>query len=276
MSDSVVALVTALSTIGSRRGHRGVASQRSGSIGAGVAGTTGPVRAADGRAPAARATAAPGTTSAGTLPGRETSGAGLAAMTPTTTSPADGRGGAAARRPGPAAWASPAPPAPLGPRRAGAGRAVSPGRSKLVMCVMTTRSATPGRPGAPPGSARCPGTNPAEAMHVVAGELPDFPHLPELPDRGPGADLTGRTAALLVDMPVEVTPRGWRLAEHPAATWPAPGPCSPPTWTSWRRCSMASAGRSRSNCAGRGPWPPRWSCRARSTWPSPILVRWPT
>jgi methionine synthase II (cobalamin-independent) len=60
-----------------------------------------------------------------------------------------------------------------------------------------------------------PGTDPAEAMRVVAGELPDFPFLPELPDRGPGADLTGRTAALLVDMPVEVTLRGWRLAERP-------------------------------------------------------------
>src|SRR5216117_4162436 len=60
-----------------------------------------------------------------------------------------------------------------------------------------------------------PGTNPAEAMRVVAGELPDFPHLPELPDRGPGADLTGRTAALLVEIAVEVTPRGWRLAERP-------------------------------------------------------------
>ena len=60
-----------------------------------------------------------------------------------------------------------------------------------------------------------PGTSPAEAMRVVAGELPDFPHLPELPDRGPGADLTGRAAALLVDIPVEVTPRGWRLAERP-------------------------------------------------------------
>jgi len=60
-----------------------------------------------------------------------------------------------------------------------------------------------------------PGTNPAEAMRVVAGELPDFPYLPELPDRGPGADLTGRTAGLLVEIPVEVTPRGWRLAERP-------------------------------------------------------------
>ena len=31
-----------------------------------------------------------------------------------------------------------------------------------------------------------PGTDPAEAMRVIVGELPDFPHLPELPDRGPG------------------------------------------------------------------------------------------
>jgi methionine synthase II (cobalamin-independent) len=60
-----------------------------------------------------------------------------------------------------------------------------------------------------------PGTDPAEAMRVIAGELPDFPYLPELPDRGPGADLTGRTAGLLIDIPVEVSPRGWRLAEHP-------------------------------------------------------------
>ncbi len=60
-----------------------------------------------------------------------------------------------------------------------------------------------------------PGTDPAEAMRVIAGELPDFPHLPELPGRGPGADLTGRTAALLIDIPAEVTPRGWRIAERP-------------------------------------------------------------
>ena len=65
------------------------------------------------------------------------------------------------------------------------------------------------------GIGSMPGTDPAEAMRTIAGELPEFPHIPELPDRGPGADLTGRTAALLVDMPAEVTPRGWRLAERP-------------------------------------------------------------
>src|ERR1035438_10154327 len=52
-------------------------------------------------------------------------------------------------------------------------------------------------------------------MRVVAGELPDFPYLAELPGRGPGADLIGRTAGLLIDMPAEVTPSGWRLAERP-------------------------------------------------------------
>jgi methionine synthase II (cobalamin-independent) len=47
---------------------------------------------------------------------------------------------------------------------------------------------------------------------VVFGELPHLPFLAELPGRGPGADLIGRTAALLVDLPVETTPRGWKLA----------------------------------------------------------------
>jgi len=60
-----------------------------------------------------------------------------------------------------------------------------------------------------------PGDNPLEAQRVIAGELPDFPHLAELPARGPGADITGRAAALLVDIPAEVTPRGWRIAERP-------------------------------------------------------------
>ena len=57
-----------------------------------------------------------------------------------------------------------------------------------------------------------PGSDPAEAIRTVLGEVPDLPFLPELPARGPGADLVGRTAALLVDLPVETTPSGWRLA----------------------------------------------------------------
>ncbi len=60
-----------------------------------------------------------------------------------------------------------------------------------------------------------PGNDPAEAAAVVFGELPDFPHLPELPARGVGADLLGRTAALLVDLAVDVVPSGYRVAPRP-------------------------------------------------------------
>ncbi len=60
-----------------------------------------------------------------------------------------------------------------------------------------------------------PGGDPLEAARTVAGELPEFPYLAELPGRGPGADMIGRAAALLVDIPAEVTPRGWRIAERP-------------------------------------------------------------
>jgi Cobalamin-independent synthase, Catalytic domain len=55
-----------------------------------------------------------------------------------------------------------------------------------------------------------------EAARIVAGELPDLPFLAELPGRGPGADITGRAAALLVDIPLELAgPRGWRITERP-------------------------------------------------------------
>ncbi|MEV6152646.1 methionine synthase [Nonomuraea sp. NPDC052129] len=60
-----------------------------------------------------------------------------------------------------------------------------------------------------------PGEDHFEALRVVFGELPGLPYLPELPGRGVGADLVGRTAALLVDLPVEVQPSGWRLSDRP-------------------------------------------------------------
>ena len=60
-----------------------------------------------------------------------------------------------------------------------------------------------------------PGGNPLETAQMVFDEVPDLPFLAELPGRGPGADMIGRTAALLVDIPVEVTPGGWRIADHP-------------------------------------------------------------
>ncbi|NUO61506.1 MAG: methionine synthase, partial [Hamadaea sp.] len=60
-----------------------------------------------------------------------------------------------------------------------------------------------------------PGKDHLEAIRVVFGEVPGLPYLPELPARGVGADMVGRTSALLVDLPVEVQPSGWRLADRP-------------------------------------------------------------
>ena len=49
----------------------------------------------------------------------------------------------------------------------------------------------------------------------MAGEL-DIPHLVELPARGPGGDMIGRTLALVSsatgEFAAETTPDGWRLA----------------------------------------------------------------
>ncbi len=65
------------------------------------------------------------------------------------------------------------------------------------------------------GVGSLPGGDPAEALRLVLGELPELPHLPELPGRGAGADLVGRSAALLVDLAVDLTPAGWRLVPRP-------------------------------------------------------------
>src|SRR5262245_33771472 len=69
--------------------------------------------------------------------------------------------------------------------------------------------------GAATGIGSMPGTDPAETLRIVLGELPDLPFLPELPARGPGADLIGRGAALLTELPVEVYAGRWRLTGRP-------------------------------------------------------------
>ena len=73
-------------------------------------------------------------------------------------------------------------------------------------------AAFPWPAGSATGLGPMPGTDPAEALNVVLGEVPDLPFLPDLPERGPGADPIGRAGAILVDLPIEMTPRGWRLA----------------------------------------------------------------
>ena len=62
-----------------------------------------------------------------------------------------------------------------------------------------------------------PGTSPRAAAEVVVGELGSLPYLPELPARGVGADLIGRSAALLVDIALDTVPRGYRITARPGA-----------------------------------------------------------
>lgn len=67
-----------------------------------------------------------------------------------------------------------------------------------------------------------PGTSVREAVTAVVDTCAGgdgVPHLPELPARGPGADLVGRTTGLLAavapDLATETTPAGWRFADAP-------------------------------------------------------------
>lgn len=57
------------------------------------------------------------------------------------------------------------------------------------------------------------GTDVRMAARIALGETPELPVLPALADRGIGADPVGRTAALLADLPVDTSPRGWRLSD---------------------------------------------------------------
>ena len=61
------------------------------------------------------------------------------------------------------------------------------------------------------GIGSLPGTDIDAAVALVFDSLPDLPHLPELPARGDGSDMIGRTAATLVDLHVDLQPAGWRL-----------------------------------------------------------------
>lgn len=67
------------------------------------------------------------------------------------------------------------------------------------------------------GQGPWPGQDPVEANRIICGELggPHLPFIPELPGRGVGSDAVGRTAALLVELAVDVQPHGWRIVDRP-------------------------------------------------------------
>src|SRR6202012_740940 len=63
-----------------------------------------------------------------------------------------------------------------------------------------------------------PGTSARQAAEVVVGELADaMAHIVELPARGVGADMLGRSGGLLIDVAIDTVPRGYRIASRPGA-----------------------------------------------------------
>ena len=104
-----------------------------------------------------------------------------------------------------------------------------------------------------------PGNDPREPVRIMAGETPECPTVPELPGRGPGADMVGRTCALLAsvdaDFAVETTPTGWRLAGGLSPT----APRAMRRATAWLNHDLEAAeegyiGAPNVKCAIAGPW----------------------
>lgn len=66
------------------------------------------------------------------------------------------------------------------------------------------------------GVGSVPGTDVTDWPTRISDQLPDLPHVPELPERGPGADMIGRTLGLLstisADFAAATTVSGWQLS----------------------------------------------------------------
>ncbi|GAA1398349.1 hypothetical protein [Luteococcus peritonei] len=62
------------------------------------------------------------------------------------------------------------------------------------------------------GNGSLPGSDMPGALRHVLGSF-EHAWLPELPARGIGADMVGRTTALLVGLGVDLQPQGWRLTD---------------------------------------------------------------
>ena len=56
-----------------------------------------------------------------------------------------------------------------------------------------------------------PGTDFGDSFQVILGEVGELPFVPELPARGPGAEMIGRSLAMLEELDVDLQPAGWRL-----------------------------------------------------------------
>ncbi|MFF3560124.1 methionine synthase [Streptomyces sp. NPDC002574] len=65
------------------------------------------------------------------------------------------------------------------------------------------------------GVGSLPGGDAREAARTATGAVEALPFLPELPSRGPGADMIGRSLGLLVELYARVEPSGWRFGDRP-------------------------------------------------------------
>lgn len=70
-------------------------------------------------------------------------------------------------------------------------------------------------PGTATGVGSLPGTDLRRSLELTLEYTPGLPYLPELPARGPGADLLGRGAGFLSGLAVDLQPFGWRLVDRP-------------------------------------------------------------
>lgn len=61
------------------------------------------------------------------------------------------------------------------------------------------------------GIGSMPGTDFAESLRLVLGEVGDFAYVPELPARGVHAGMIGRTLAVLDGLDADLQPDGWRI-----------------------------------------------------------------
>lgn len=65
------------------------------------------------------------------------------------------------------------------------------------------------------GVGSMPGGEARETARAVTGTFDAFPHLAELPARGPGSDMIGRTTGMLAEVYARVEPSGWRVSDRP-------------------------------------------------------------
>ncbi|MEO6604533.1 MAG: methionine synthase [Aeromicrobium sp.] len=67
------------------------------------------------------------------------------------------------------------------------------------------------------GIGSMPGTDFAESLRIVLGEVGDLPYVPELPARGVHAGMIGRGLAVLEGIEADLQPDGWRLGASEGA-----------------------------------------------------------